>query len=53
MICKLVYEKDGLTGLKRLMNYTSYKEIFDKEFNVRNEGINNFLRMAVSEQSNR
>ncbi|NRF40696.1 hypothetical protein [Pedobacter foliorum] len=51
MICKLVYEKDGINGLKRLMTYKSYQELFEKEFNVSTEQLNAFLRQKINEEA--
>ena len=50
LICSLVYKKDGVTGLKRLMAYTSYKDIFEKEFNTNDYYINDFLRKAITRE---
>jgi len=52
MICKIVYQKDGLNGLKHLMTYMTYKEIFEKEFNVKHNEINTFLKNLINEQAN-
>jgi hypothetical protein len=51
MICDLVYQKDGIPGLKKLMTYTSYKEIFENEFHVSADHINDFLRKTISDQA--
>lgn len=53
LICSLVYQKDGLTGLKRVMSYTTYKDIFKKEFNIDAENINQFLRKVINEEAKR
>jgi hypothetical protein len=51
MLCKLVFEKDGFQGLKRLMSHSSYAEIFEKEFGVKGTQINAFLRTKVAESA--
>ena len=51
MLCAMVYQKDGLAGLKRLMRYTSYADIFEKEFHIGKGQINTFIRAAVREQA--
>jgi hypothetical protein len=51
MLVSLVYQKDGLPGLKRLMQYTTYDEIFEKEFDISKDHVNAFLRKEISEQS--
>lgn len=50
MICDVVYKKDGIAGLKRLMQYTSYKDIFEKEFDVKTTELNMFLRKMINEK---
>jgi len=51
MICNMVYKKDGITGLKRVMTYTSYQDIFEKEFHVAKGQWNTYLRKTIREQS--
>jgi len=51
MICSLIYQKDGLAGLKRLMRYTSYTDIFEKEFHITKEQVNVFIRTAIRDQA--
>ena len=51
MICDLVYKKDGLPGLKRLMIYTNFNDIFEKEFGVNKTQVNVFLRKTIREEA--
>jgi len=51
MICHIVYAKDGMEGLKRLMSYTSLKEIFKVELQVENDQWNSYLRTKIREYS--
>jgi hypothetical protein len=50
MICKMAYQKGGFNGLKQLMTYTSFNEIFKQEFGIDKSQINAFLRKTISEQ---
>lgn len=50
LLCLLAYQKDGLTGLKRIMAYTSLEEIFSKEFQVQPSGWNVFIRNALQKK---
>ena len=51
LICKLVFEKDGISGLKRLMKtYTSLDEIFQKELNLDVKNLNQGLRALINKQ---
>ena len=34
LICYIVYQKDGIAGLKRVMSYSSFDELFSKEYHV-------------------
>ena len=52
MICTMVYKKEGISGLKRLMQYPSYKDIFEKEFKVGTEQLNAFLRKIINKEGN-
>lgn len=51
MLCAMVYQKDGLAGLKRLMSYTSYADIFEQEFHVGKGQVNAFIRASVRQQA--
>lgn len=51
MLCDLAFKKDGFQGLKRLMSYDNYAEIFEKEFGVKGTQINQFLRTKVMENA--
>lgn len=48
MICDLVYKRDGLEGLKRLMTYTTLQQIFEKEFQIEKGQWNDYLRKAIA-----
>ena len=50
MLCLMVYKKDGINGLKRIMTYKSLDEILDKEFLVKSNDMNAFLRKAIAEE---
>ncbi|TNE31085.1 MAG: hypothetical protein EP346_01800 [Bacteroidetes bacterium] len=44
-ICSYVFEKEGLAGLKRLMDYTDIKELYASEFDLHStDEIDAFLR---------
>jgi len=51
MLCSMIFKKDGIAGLKRLMQYNSYKEIFKKEFNIDTAQINAFLKKSIADES--
>ena len=51
MICSLVYKKDGVSGLKRIMKCTSYKDIFENEFQVSVAQMNTFLRKTIHNEA--
>jgi hypothetical protein len=51
MLCDLAFKKDGFQGLKRLMSYSNYAEVFEKEFGVKGTQINQFLRTKVMESA--
>jgi len=53
MICNMAYQKGGLSGLKRLMEYTSFNDIFINEFGITRTQINSFLRKAISDEARR
>jgi len=47
MICHIVYEKDGISGLRRLMSYTNLKDIFKLELKVEDGEWDSYLRTNV------
>ena len=47
-ICYLVYEKKGVFGLRKLMEYDSIEEIYLSEFGVSQNEINSFIRRQLS-----
>lgn len=47
-ICKLIYEKDGVKGLKRIMEYKAMDEVFLKEFSVKRSGVNKLLKTLIA-----
>lgn len=51
LICSIVYKKDGIMGLKRLMSYTSMKDIFKLELKVEDGQWNSYLRKTINEHS--
>jgi hypothetical protein len=48
LLCETAYRKDGLKGLKRIMNYDSLDIIFEKEFGIKPEQKNDFLRNLIN-----
>ncbi len=44
LLCKMVYEKSGIPGLKRILAYKTTDEIFEKEFGIAPKDKNTFLR---------
>lgn len=51
LLCKLVNQKHGILGLKRLMRtYSSMNEIFEKEFNLNVKNLNTELRALINQQ---
>jgi hypothetical protein len=51
MIAKLVYDKEGVAGLKRLMRYNSYEDLFENEFHISTPQLNAFLREQIKLQA--
>lgn len=51
LLCAIVYKKDGVQGLKRLMSYTTFDEIFKNEFDVQPGNQSAFIRKMVAEYS--
>lgn len=51
MICSIVYLKDGVPGLKRLMHYTTLNDVFEKEFHVHAGQWNAYLRKNIKERA--
>jgi hypothetical protein len=47
-ICKLIYEKDGVKGLKRIMEYKVMDEVFLKEFSVKRSGVDKLLKTLIA-----
>lgn len=50
MLCNIVYKKDGFSGLKRLMSYTSLNDIFEKELKLDLKNLNMQLRELINKQ---
>jgi hypothetical protein len=48
LLCKLAYDKAGITGLRRLMRYTSVDDIYAMEFHVKPDKRNEFLRRKIA-----
>ena len=48
-LCSLAHKKDGITGLKKIMEYTTMEEIFSKEFGVKRDQWNGFLRQVFKD----
>ena len=49
MLCLDAYNKNGITGLRRIMAYTSLDDIISKEFGIGKGGWNAFLRKMINE----
>lgn len=49
LMCLMAYNKDGLNGLKRTMNYTTFQNLLKKEYGVSNDEWNSFLRSKIAE----
>lgn len=50
ILCNAVFKKHGFVGLKRLMKYESFKEIFEKEFKFDLKNQNQELRKLIASQ---
>ena len=51
LLCQIVYKKDGVAGLKRLMTtYTSMNEVLEKEFKLDINKLNEQLRELIGQQ---
>jgi hypothetical protein len=48
LLCKLVYDKSGSAGLRRLMHYTSIDDVYAMEFHVTPDKRNEFLRKKIA-----
>lgn len=48
ILCWMAFEKGKIIGLRRIMSYTTMEELFLKEFNVKNDQWNSFLRTNIS-----
>lgn len=48
LLCETAYRKDGVKGLKRMMNYDSLDTLFEKEFGIKPEQKNDFLRNLIN-----
>jgi hypothetical protein len=44
LICKIVDEKDGVNGLKRLLTYATLDELFLNEFHLQKKDLDHFLK---------
>jgi len=47
LLCLLAYQKNGPSGLKRIMTYSSLQDIFSKEFNIQAGQWNSFIRNTL------
>lgn len=50
MLCKLVYEKEGVKGIKRLLGYKTLDELFLKEYKLPRAKWDVFLRKKLSKE---
>ncbi len=53
MFCQAAYNKEGINGLRRVMNYTSLNELFEREYNIKKGDRNAFLRAMIGEKRNK
>jgi len=47
ILCQAVFKKQGFVGLKRIMTYTSWNDIFEKEFKFDLKNLNMELRKLI------
>lgn len=47
LLCYLVYQKNGITGFKELLEIESLNEVYQKEFGIEPDGQNDFLREQI------
>jgi len=50
LLCSLIYKKEGIKGLKRLMAYTSMDEVYEKEFKLDLKELDKGLRKLIDSQ---
>lgn len=50
MLCNIVFKKDGMIGLKRLVTYETMNEVFEKEFKFNLKNLNEELRALINKQ---
>lgn len=50
LLCSLIYKKDGVHGLKRLMDYTNMQDVYEKEFSLSLKDLNKGLRTLIDSQ---
>ena len=48
MLCWMAFEKGEIKGLERIMSYKTMEELFLKEFNVKKDQWNDFLRTTIN-----
>lgn len=48
LLCHLAYEKGGIEGLKKLMNYKDMEQVYTDYFNVEEENLNEFLKEEIN-----
>jgi len=51
MLCKRVYEKEGVKGLKRLLSYPDLESLYLKEYKLSKNERNEFLRKMIAKES--
>jgi len=47
LLCKLIDQRDGITGLKRALKYKTLDELLLTEFNLRMSGLDAYLKAAI------
>ena len=50
LVCKIIYEKEGVKGLKRLLAYKTFDEAIEKEFSVERKELDSFLKDKIREK---
>jgi hypothetical protein len=50
LFCKIVYETEGIKGLRRLMSYAALDDIYEKEFSKGDKDKNTLIRELIAKQ---
>lgn len=52
LLCYIAYQKGGLEGLKKLMSYDDTYVAIEKEFGIKKDGLNKYLRQQIKVYKN-